>query len=88
MIKYVCPEYIKNSHYSIRQITGFKNGQKIWTNILPKKHMQNMTNIISNGKLKPLWDITTYLWEWLKRTRATLPSVGEDMKQLGVLIHN
>lgn len=39
MIKYVCPEYIKNSHYSIRQITGFKNGQKIWTNILPKKHM-------------------------------------------------
>lgn len=45
---------MKNSHHFVTRklIMQFKNGQKIWAGISPKKHMKSMLNIISNCALK------------------------------------
>ena len=65
-------KYVKNSYNSIAisQITQFKNGQRSWIAISPKKIHERLTGTwkdvqhhesLGKCKLKPQWDITTLL---------------------------
>lgn len=47
-------------------------------------HMKRYLALLGKCKLKPQWDSTTYLLEWLKFKRLIIPS-GNDMKQMEYL---
>ena len=83
-IKCQYPKYIHSSYNSTSkksQTTQLKNGQKNWIDIFPKKmyrwptgSWKDAQHRSSSGKckLKPQWDITSYLSEWLSSKRTQI----------------
>ena len=73
-----------------KQKTDFKNGQRNWIDIFPKKTYRWPTGIWKSAwhyqaswkcKSKPTWGITSHLLEKLSSRRQETTSTGEDVEK-------
>ena len=94
MIRASYPKYITYSYNSKakqnktkNRNNPIKNGQRTWIDIFPKKIHERPTGpwkdaqdhySLGKYKLKPQWDITSYLLEWSPSKRQEIINAGGD----------
>ena len=83
------PKCVRNSHNTKHQTTQLKNGQRTWIDLSPKRTYRWPIDIwkdaqhhlsSSKQKLKPQWEVTSHLSEWLSSINQQT-SVREDVKK-------
>ena len=93
LIRGLYPEYIKNTYNSTTasQMTQFKNEQKTWIDISPKKMCKWPISTwkdaphhrsLGKCKSKPWWDTTSHPLGQLLSKRQTITSVDKDVGKL------
>jgi len=89
-LKIMYPKYINDTFNSIskNQTIQLKNMQKVWVDIFPKRtnrYMKRCSLITREMQIKPQWDITSFLLEWLLLIRQGIINAGKDVEQRGPL---